>query len=99
MGEITISCPVPSKFPPQEPEYQFQLPPVPSKPPLSPIVFDQPEQIKEETAYNDEGGSDDNNPVTVVFRQLLFVLQGPSSLTKYADVPAGFTIIVCPDPM
>ena len=43
-GDTTTEAPVPTKVPPQLPEYQFHDAPVPSEPPLTDkVVF--PEQI------------------------------------------------------
>ena len=44
VGLFTIETPVPAAVIPQEPEYHFHIPRVPSAPPPKVIVVDPPEQ-------------------------------------------------------
>ena len=84
-GFSIIDDPIPAPFPPQEPVYQFQLPPVPRFPPEIPIVVDSPSQIVVEDAVIELTDVVVSLTVIKILRQEV-ELHIPSALTKYEPV-------------
>ena len=97
-GETEIEAPVPTKVPPQLPEYQVQTAPVPNEPPDTDKVVGLPEQTGFIFADAPVGLVDDVLTVIVKEAQVV-VLQVPSDLTKYVVVLAGDTVIKAPVPI
>jgi hypothetical protein len=78
---------MPSKFPPQLPSYQYQLAPLPRKPPEEDIVAMFPGQI--EGNVTDVAGVEIEFIITETDTQLV-ELQIFSALTKYVVFTYGF---------
>jgi hypothetical protein len=79
VGETAIVAPVPTKVPPQLPEYQVQAAPVPNDPPVTDNVV-EPLQIGFMLADALVGSVDRVLTVTITDAQLV-LLQVPSALT------------------
>ena len=80
VGETEIDVPVPSRVPPQEPEYQFQVPPVPRDPPVKLSVVGWPSQLGFTLAEALVAATERLFTVTVTLTQPV-VLHTPSALT------------------
>lgn len=96
-GLTTNGTPVPTKVPPQDPEYHCQLAPEPSEPPTILSVDELPAQIGLGAAVALVAAVDPELTVTTTLTQAV-VLHGPSALTKYDVVTAGDTEILDPEP-
>ena len=79
-GDTTTEAPVPTKVPPQLPEYQFQEAPVPSEPPVTLSVVGLEEQIGLRLALAPVGAVDGVFTLTVTLAQAV-VLQVPIAAT------------------
>lgn len=78
-GDTEMDAPVPTKVPPQLPEYQFQAAPVPNEPPLTDNVV-EPLHIGLELAVAPVGSVEGVFTVTVTGVQFV-LLHVPSALT------------------
>ena len=79
VGFRTGEFPEITNVPPHEPEYQFQLAPVPRLPPIIPRVVDKPSQIGLKPETEVEGV--DNVLITIVTLTHEVVLQSPEART------------------
>jgi hypothetical protein len=80
VGDTAIVAPVPTKVPPQLPEYQVQAAPEPNEPPATDKVVEFPEHIGLTVADALVGAVEKVLRVTVTEAQLV-VLQVPCALT------------------
>ena len=76
-----MEAPVPAGVPPQEPENQSQVAPVPNDPPITVSVVGPP-QVVDGLAVADVGGTDNVLNVTVTDAQAVLPQPPPSALTK-----------------
>jgi hypothetical protein len=81
VGETLMDEPVPTKVPPQLPEYHTQDAPDPKAPPDTLNTLEPPPQSGLGLALAEEGGEDPEFTLTVTAAQPV-VLQFPSALTK-----------------
>ena len=80
VGETEMDVPIPSRVPPQEPEYQFQVPPVPKVPPAMLSVVGCPSQLGFTLAEALVTATEKLFTVTVTLSHAV-VLHTPSALT------------------
>lgn len=81
VGDTVTEAPVPSGVPPQDPENQFHVAPVPSDPPATVSVVGPP-QVMVGLAEADVGATDKVLKVTVTDAQVVLPQPPPSALTK-----------------
>ena len=96
-GVTEILDPVPTNVPPHEPEYQFQLAPVPRDPPVTTRVVAVPWQTESCVAPALVAAVEGVFITTVTASQVV-VLHCPSARTKYCVDALGVTTIDEPVP-
>lgn len=80
LGDTLMEEPVPTKVPPQLPEYHFHDAPVPKEPPETLNTVEPPPQTGLGLALAEEGAEEEEFTLTVTDAQDV-VLQLPSALT------------------
>ena len=97
-GNLIILKPVPSRNPPQEPEYQYHFAPVPRLPPFKFKVIEPPGQITVGLAEIELACKEVIFTIKETLLQTV-VLHVPSALTKYIVVVVGEIVIEEPFPI